>query len=61
LGKGSGPTWEAAKLQAAEEALRNFKSAVSQRTQKRLSSPSRELMLDSYVMGRIMCSAELLR
>jgi len=39
LGKGSGPTWEAAKLQAAEEALRNFKSAVSQRTQKRLSSP----------------------
>lgn len=39
LGKGSGPTWEAAKLQAAEEALRNFKSTVSQRTQKRLSSP----------------------
>uniref|UniRef100_A0A0D6R5Q7 protein-serine/threonine phosphatase n=1 Tax=Araucaria cunninghamii TaxID=56994 RepID=A0A0D6R5Q7_ARACU len=39
LGKGSGPTWEAAKLQAAEEALRNFKSTFSQCTQKRLSSP----------------------
>eukprot|EP01018_Ginkgo_biloba_P007815 Gb_14579 [translate_table: standard] len=39
LGKGSGPTWEGAKLQAAEEALRNLKSTISQRTQKRLSSP----------------------
>lgn len=33
LGKGSGPTWEVAKLQATEEALRNFKSAFSQPTQ----------------------------
>eukprot|EP00252_Welwitschia_mirabilis_P026396 TRINITY_DN8669_c0_g4_i1.p1 TRINITY_DN8669_c0_g4~~TRINITY_DN8669_c0_g4_i1.p1 ORF type:complete len:968 (+),score=229.14 TRINITY_DN8669_c0_g4_i1:945-3848(+) len=39
LGKGRGLTWEEAKLEAAEDALRNFKSTFGQRIQRRNSSP----------------------
>lgn len=38
LGKSICPTWEAAKLQAAEEALKNIKPMINQCAQKRLSS-----------------------
>lgn len=39
LGKGTGTTWEDAKLQAAEEAHESLKSMLGQFTQKRLCSP----------------------
>lgn len=38
LGKSISPTWEAAKLQAAEEALENIKPMINQCAQKRLGS-----------------------
>lgn len=39
LGKGSGLTWDEAKMQAAERALANVKSMLGQFTQKRPGSP----------------------